>query len=507
MSGEKPDVVGDGATDALSPGEADPASGVEVRVRGLLSELSAEELAPLLDRAPMSEEGVADAVAAMVADVRRRGDAVLREMAERFDGVALEEIEVPRHACDNALASLEPGIRNALERAADNIRRFHEAQLPDDVTVEVEPGVRITRTWAPLRRVGVYAPGGTAAYPSSVLMGVVPARAAGVEHVVVCSPPGPSGRPPAAVLAACAIAGADRVFALGGAGAVAALAYGTETVPAVDAIVGPGNRWVTEAKRQVAGELVIDSPAGPSEVLVLVDESTDPRLAAHEILAQAEHDPDASCVLVSTSERVAAETESALAELLADAPRGGIAREALAKEGGILLADDIEEALDFTDRYAPEHLSLMTENAASLVRRLRHAGTILVGPWASVAFGDYMTGANHVLPTAGRARSFSGLSTAHFVRSFTIQEIDEGGARALADGVAVLADAEGLPAHAAAARARGSAQEDGEAGGGNEDGGPGGYGGARSDDQSLDIGGGAGSNGAPADDGRTGGST
>jgi len=449
-SGRNRQEAGDG--EGRGPGS----EGVDVRVRGHLSKMSPESLAPLLEREPMSGAGVQESVAELIRDVRARGDEALREMAARFDGVRLEAIEVPRSAWDEALASLDAGVRRALERAADNILRFHRAQIPDDVTLEVEPGVRITRTWAPLARVGVYAPGGTAAYPSSVLMGVVPAKAAGVEEVVVCSPPGPTGRPPAEVLAACAIGGADRVFPLGGAGAVAALAYGTETVPVVDAIVGPGNRWVTEAKRQVAGNLLIDSPAGPSEVLVLTDGSADPVLAAHEILAQAEHDPDASCVLLSTSERVAKETEEALARLLADAPRADIARSALAAEGGILLADSVDEALDFTDRYAPEHLSIMTVEAPAHARRLRHAGTTFVGPWASVAFGDYITGANHVLPTAGRARSFSGLSTNHFIRSFTIQEITEEGARALSADVATLADAEGLPAHAAAARARGA---------------------------------------------------
>ncbi|MDX1493759.1 MAG: histidinol dehydrogenase, partial [Longimicrobiales bacterium] len=419
--------------------------------------LSDEELAPLLRREPMAGEGVVERVAGIIADVRGRGDDALLEMARRFDGVELNAVEVPRESWDDAVGSLDPSVRKALERAADNIRRFHTAQLPDDVTLEVEPGVVITRTWAPLARVGVYAPGGTAAYPSSVLMGVVPARAAGVDEVVVCSPPGPSGQPPSAVLAACAIAGADRLFALGGAGAVAAMAYGTATVPVVDAIVGPGNRWVTEAKRQVAGNLVIDSPAGPSEVLVLVDDTADPLLAAHEILAQAEHDPDASCVLVSTSPETARATEEALATLLRNAPRKEIALQALSAEGGILVADSMADARAFTDRYAPEHLSIMARDAAELARRLRHAGTTFVGPWASVAFGDYITGANHVLPTAGRARSFSGLSTAHFVRSFTIQEITRQGATSLADDVATLADAEGLPGHAAAARARSEA--------------------------------------------------
>lgn len=437
---------------------------LDLRATGRIGDLDADELAALLDRQPMDDPGVGDAVAALMADVRIRGDEALLEMASRFDGATLEAVEIPRADWDRALAGLDTRVRAALERAASNIRRFHEAQMPSDVTIEVEPGVRITRTWVALERVGVYAPGGTAAYPSSVLMGVVPARAAGVDEVVVCSPPGPSGAPPAEVLAACAIAGADRVFAIGGAGAVAAMAFGTESVPAVDAIVGPGNRWVTEAKRQVAGSLVIDSPAGPSEVLVLTDDTADPVLVAHEMLAQAEHDPDAACVVVTTSARVAGETTAELAILLETAPRAEIARRAFSDAGAVLLADSIDEALDFTDRFAAEHLSIMTADAASHARALRNAGTTFVGPSASVAFGDYLTGANHVLPTAGRARSFSGLAVHHYLRSFTIQEIDEVGAASMANDVALLADAEGLPAHAAAARARASSSPGGDEG-------------------------------------------
>ena len=430
---------------------------LELRAVGRLADLDEESRAALIDRQPMDDPGLGDSVAQLMADVRTHGDEALIEMAARFDGAQLGAVEVPRARWDEALGSLRPEIRKALERAAANIRRFHEAQRPDDVTVEVETGVRITRSWVALERVGVYAPGGTAAYPSSVLMGVVPARAAGVDEVIVCSPPGVGGEPPAAVLAACAIAGADRVFAIGGAGAVAAMAYGTQSVPAVDAIVGPGNRWVTEAKRQVAGTLMIDSPAGPSEVLVLADDTADPTLVAHEMLAQAEHDPDAACVVVTTSERVARETTTKLAELLAAAPRAEIARRALSSAGAVLVADSIEEALLFTDAFAAEHLSIMTVDASTQARALRNAGTTFVGGAASVAFGDYMTGANHVLPTAGRARSFSGLAVHHYLRSFTIQEIDAEGAASMADDVALLAEAEGLPAHAAAARARAGA--------------------------------------------------
>jgi histidinol dehydrogenase len=429
-------------------------SAVKLFARGSLSELDDATVARLLDRAPTDDPQLAASVATILSDVRSRGDLALLEMAERFDGVLLDALEIPREAWSTAVAELDPEVRSALERAATNIRRFHEAQIPAEVTLDVEPGIRITRAWTPLARVGVYAPGGRAAYPSSVLMGVVPAKAAGVAEVIVCSPPGPNGRPPKEVLAACAIAGADRLFALGGAGAVAALAYGTESVPQVDAIVGPGNRWVNEAKRQVAGELVIDSPAGPSEVLVLADADSDPRLAALEMMAQAEHDPDAACVLVTTSTTLAQSVEVTLATELAIAPRADICAQAFAASGAILIADGIDAAIDFVNRYAAEHLSVMTTDAAADARRVTTAGTTFVGAAASVAFGDYMTGANHVLPTAGRARSFSGLSTLNFLRSYTIQEIDAAGAAAMADDVVALATAEGLAAHAAAASAR-----------------------------------------------------
>jgi histidinol dehydrogenase len=432
-------------------------SAVELLASGRLGDLDAETVERLLDRAPRDDAELALSVAKLIAEVRARGDVALLEMAERFDGVRLSGLEVPREAWDAAAATLAAPVRAALQRAADNIRRFHAAQLPADVSLEVEPGVRVTRTWTPLQRVGVYAPGGRAAYPSSVLMGVVPARAAGVAEVVVCSPPGPGGTPPAEVLDACAIGGADRLFAIGGAGAVAALTYGTESVPATDAVVGPGNRWVTEAKRQVAGEVMIDSPAGPSEVLVLADAGADARAIAREVLAQAEHDPDAACVVVTTNAAIASMVEAALAELLVAAPRAAICRQALAAAGAVLVVDSMAEALDFVGRYAPEHLSVMTRDAAADARTVRTAGTTFVGAAASVAFGDYMTGANHVLPTAGRARSFSGLSTSHYLRSYTVQEIDASGAASLAADVAVLAEAEGLPAHAAAARAAGAA--------------------------------------------------
>lgn len=421
---------------------------------GRLADLSPEARAHLLERSPADASDIAARVTEIMTDVRLRGDEALVDMARRYDNVDLADVEIPAERWDAALANLDPVLRRALKRATDNIRRFHAAQLPEDVVLEVEPGVRVTRRWVPLRSVGIYAPGGLAAYPSSVLMGVVPARAAGVDEVVVCSPPAPSGSPPDAVMAACALAGADRLFAIGGAGAVAAMAWGTASVPAVDAIVGPGNRWVTEAKRQVAGEMVIDAPAGPSEVVVLADGNAKPELAATEILAQAEHDPDAACIVITTSSSTAEAIREALAVRLQWAPRRLVAAQALTRWGALLVSDTLDEAVSFIQAYAPEHLSIMTSDAEGVASRFTTAGTTFIGPWASVAFGDYLTGANHVLPTGGRARTFSGLSLHHFLRSFTVQEITEEGAASMAEDVAVLADAERLPAHGAAALAR-----------------------------------------------------
>jgi histidinol dehydrogenase len=431
---------------------------VTVAVRGSVGALDAGALALLLGRRPADDARVRAEVARIVEDVRRHGDTALREMASAFDHVELVALEVPRERWDAALAEIQPELRGALVRAARNIDRFHRAQVPGELTVLTEPGVRLTRRFAPLGRAGVYAPGGSAAYPSSVLMGVVPARAAGVEEVVVCSPPGPSGEPPAAVLAAAALGGATRLFALGGAGAVAAMAFGTGSVPRCDAVVGPGNRWVVEAKRQLAGEIVIDAPAGPSEVLVVADLSADPARAAAELIAQAEHDPDAAVALVTPSETLLREVEEALEAQLAVAPRRGVAEAALARRGALLLARDLGEALAFAERYAPEHLALHTRSALRDAGRIRSAGTIFVGTSSSVAFGDYLTGANHVLPTAGAARSWPMLSALTFLRAYTVQEVTEEAADALASATETLALAEGLPAHAAAARLRAPAR-------------------------------------------------
>jgi len=434
---------------------------LKIAVEKRVGALTPGEEAILLERRPEGESALREAVRRILERVREEGDSALLEMALDFDRVELDAIEIPQERWSAALATLDPEVRRALERAAANISAFHLAQIPPEVVLEVEPGVLLGRRAVPLAAVGVYAPGGRAAYPSSVLMGVVPARAAGVTEIVVCSPPGPSGEPPAEVLAACAIGGATRLFALGGAGAIGAMAYGTASVPQVDAIVGPGNQWVTEAKRQVAGELRIDSPAGPSEVLIVADETANPQRIAAELLAQAEHDPEASVAVVTWSEPLLARVRQALESQVATAPRREIIEQALATRGALLLSSGRREALAFAERYAAEHLALFTTDPRGDLESQSTAGTVFLGDASSVAFGDYLTGANHVLPTTGRARAFSGLSVLEFLRFFTWQELTPEGAQSMAQDVVRLATSEGLPAHAAAAELRGggAAQE------------------------------------------------
>ena len=425
-----------------------------LRLVGATGTLSDDDRRALFDRTSSSDDAIRARTASIVARVRRDGDDALRALAQELDGVRLESLEVPRASWSAALDSLAPELRRALERSATNIRTVHSAFRPIAQETESESGVIVGRRPDPLGRVGVYAPGGRAAYPSSVLMGTVPARVAGVGEIVLCSPPSrETGAPSDVVLAAAALGEADRVFALGGAGAIAAMAYGTTTVPRVDRIVGPGNAYVAEAKLQVSSAVAIDSPAGPSELLVLCDESADSALVAREMLAQAEHDPLAAVVAVTTSERSARAIVAALGAQLPSQPRADIIRAALAAQGAVLWAETLPEAIALANDYAAEHLLLVVERLDECLAALRNAGTIFVGPTASVAFGDYMTGANHVLPTGGLARSYSGLSTLDFVRWTTYQRVSRDAASRMAEDVGIFADAERLPGHAGAARA------------------------------------------------------
>jgi histidinol dehydrogenase len=426
---------------------------LKIAFLGRIDELGAEERRRLFDRATSSDDRIRSRVAGIVSDVRQRGDAALRALALEFDGVRLESLEVPRAAWQRALDTIDPALRQAMERSAANIDRAHRAFLPSAQETETEAGVVVGRRPDPLARIGVYAPGGRAAYPSSVLMGAVPARVAGVGEVVLCSPPSASGMPSDVVLAAAALASVDHVFALGGAGAIAAMAFGTESVPRVDRVVGPGNAYVAEAKLQVSGAVAIDSPAGPSELLVLADASSDPVLVARELVAQAEHDPDASAVAVAIGDGVAEAIEAALGIAAPNAPRARIVVEALARHGGVLSCDSIDEAVALANEFAAEHVLLAVENPERVLSKLRGAGTVFVGPTSSVAFGDYMTGANHVLPTGGLARCYSGLSVLDYFRWTTYQRVSPAAAARLSRDVATFALAEGLPGHAEAARA------------------------------------------------------
>ena len=431
-----------------------PASSDIVRWRGRCGELSAADRRALFDRSLSADDAIRQRTAEIVRRVRAGGDDALRTMANEFDGVSLGSLEVPRATWQRALDVLDPNLRRSMERSAANIARVHQSFAPVTQEVESEAGIVIGRRPDPLARVGVYAPGGRAAYPSSVLMGAVPARVAGVGEIILCSPPDrTTARPADVVLAAAALAGVDRVFALGGAGAIAAMAFGTASVPRVDRIVGPGNAYVAEAKLQVAHAVAIDSPAGPSELLVLCDGSADATLVAREMLAQAEHDPLAAVVAIVTDERLADCILGELAQQLPAQPRAAIAGAALAGQGAVLVAHDLDEAIAVANTYAAEHLLLLLADPDPALARLRGAGTIFVGASSSVAFGDYMTGANHVLPTGGLARSYSGLSTLDFVRWTTYQRVTSAAAARLADDVGMFADAEGLPGHAAAARA------------------------------------------------------
>lgn len=426
--------------------------GVRFRFTGSLNTLSEDDRRSLFNRSAITDSGVKQAVSSIIDRVRRNGDATLVELAREYDGVELASLEVPQDVVRKSLQRISNDLESALLRSARNIERVHAAWLPEATTVEVEPGITITRRLDALARVGVYAPGGKAAYASSVLMTAIPARVAGVSETILCSPPSSTGLPSDQVLAAAAIAGVDRVFAIGGAGAIAAMAIGTQTVPRVDRIVGPGNAYVAEAKIQLTSEVGIDSPAGPSELLVIADDSADSAVIAREVCAQAEHDARAVVIVIAVGDDVAQQISNAIDVAIGGQPRADTITEALATAGGVMSVESIGDAVEAANRFAPEHLLIAARDAAGIAESVRSAGSVFIGQTSSVAFGDYITGANHVLPTGGLARCYSGLSTLDFLRWTTLQTITRPAAQDLAADTAAFAEAEGLPAHASAAR-------------------------------------------------------
>ncbi len=415
-----------------------------------IAELSTAERRAFFDR-DAGVESAREDVREILPRVREEGDVALREFSKEFDGVEVANVDVTAEA-ERAVDDVDDDTLTAIRDAIENVRAFHERQLPADWREEFE-GRELGRRFRPIDRVGVYVPGGTAAYPSSAIMGVVPAKVAGVDHVAVATPPAEEINP--VTLAAIHEAGADAVYSVGGAQAIGALAYGTETVKAVQKVVGPGNPWVTAAKAEVRGEVEIDFLAGPSEVLVLADDTADPEFVAADLLAQAEHDPEASVVAVTDNEALAEAVIDEIDRQADGREREEIIREALDNDAsGVLVARSMPEAVLFAEEYAAEHLSVQADDDEALLDRIDNAGSVFLGGYAPVAAGDYATGTNHVLPTGGGAKVHGGLSVDEFLRSSTVQRLDRDALDALAPTVTTLADAEGLEAHAESVRVR-----------------------------------------------------
>lgn len=411
-------------------------------------------IASLLARVSEADAATDAEVAAILRAVRERGDAALLEYTRRFDGaVDASALEVPPDRIAAAARLIDPGVLAALRSAAQRIRAFHERQVQESWTFDDGAGSELGQRTTPLDRVGVYVPGGRAAYPSTVLMNAIPARIAGVGQIIM-TVPAPNGELNPVVLAAASIAGVDRVFRIGGAQAIAALAFGTESIPPVDKIVGPGNRWVAAAKRQVFGIVGIDMIAGPSEVVVISDGSTDPEWVAADLLAQAEHDEDARAILICTSAGYLDQVQGAMERLLPRLSRAPIIQSALARNGAFILVGDLAAAAAVANRFAPEHLGLSVAEPEALLDSIRHAGAIFVGCFATEVLGDYCAGPNHVLPTGRAARFASPLGVYDFRKRSSIVRCSREGAANLAQTASVLAEAEGLTAHAEAAALR-----------------------------------------------------
>jgi histidinol dehydrogenase len=415
------------------------------------------ELAQLLPRAATDIDSVLAVVRPICEDVRLRGAEAVREITARLDGVDVPDIAVPQSALDEALATIDPAVRAALEEAITRVRKVHADQRRTDVTTDVVRGGRVTERWVPVRRVGLYVPGGLAPLLSSVVMNVVPAQLAGVASIAVASPPQREhgGLPDPGVLAACALLGVTEVYAVGGAQAIAVFGYGAGSCAPVDMVTGPGNVYTTAAKRLLRGLIGIDSEAGPTEVAVLADDTAEPAHVAADLISQAEHDPLAGAVLVTTSE--------ALADAVLDLVPGQVAATKHSDriltalggtQSGVVLVDDLDAGLAVVDAYAAEHLEIQTRDAREVAMRVRNAGAVFVGPWAPVSLGDYCAGSNHVLPTGGCARHSSGLSVQSFLRGIHVVEYDEQALAEVAGHIDALANAEDLPAHAAAVRVR-----------------------------------------------------
>lgn len=411
-------------------------------------------IAQLKERSGEVDKKVTIAVTEILENVKLNGDKAVKEYTIKFDGKAPEKAEISKEEIEESIKECDPFFIKALEDAAENIRDFHARQLQQSWLTPKENGVIMGQRIRGLERVGIYVPGGTAAYPSSVLMNAIPAKIAGVKEIIMVTPPAKNGKPNPDILAAAKIAGVDRVFLIGGAQAVAALAYGTETVPKVDKIVGPGNIFVATAKKLLYGTVDIDMVAGPSEILIVADESANPKFLAADLMSQAEHDVLASSILITTSEKIGEETKKELARQCATLSRKEIIEKSLKDFGAIIVCDSMDKAVDFANRLAPEHLEMCVENPLDYIGRMDNAGSVFLGNYSPEPLGDYFAGPNHVLPTSGTARFFSPLSVDSFIKKSSFIYYTEDALRNCKDKVIKLADTEGLTAHANSIKVR-----------------------------------------------------
>ena len=418
---------------------------------------TASELRHALPRGGTDVDSVIPTVAPVVQDIRERGAAAALEYGKKFDGVVPETVRVPAEKFSQALETLEPAVIDALKESIRRVRAFHSTQVPEDHSVEIAPGGVVSERWVPVERVGLYVPGGKAVYPSSVIMNVVPAQEAGVQSLVIASPPQEDPWPHPTILAACSLLGVDEVWAVGGAQAVALLAHGDkdEQLEPVDMITGPGNIFVTAAKRLVRGVVGIDSEAGPTEIAIIADDSADAVEVAYDLISQAEHDPMAASVLITTSEAFADAVDQEVSERYSVTLNADRVKEALeGQQSGIVVVDTMEAAIAAANAYAAEHLEIHTEDAEGVAAKITNAGAIFIGRYSPVPLGDYSAGSNHVLPTSGSARHSSGLSTHTFLKSIHVVNYSKSALQEISETVQTLAKAERLPAHGEAIAAR-----------------------------------------------------
>jgi histidinol dehydrogenase len=421
-----------------------------------VQEFKEQMLNQVLNRGKSDISSIESSVRKIISDVKEQGDKALLQYTEKFDKVRLSvsKLRVDEKEIKEAYKKLEKSQITALQRAADNISSFHKKQLRAKWTMQIADGITVGQVTRPLASVGVYVPGGKAAYPSSVLMCAIPAKVAGVKKLIICSPPGKGGDVNPALLVAADVAGVSEVYRVGGAQAIAAMAYGTGTVPKVDKIVGPGNAFVTAAKLEVNKDVAIDVPAGPSEVLIIADETGNASFIASDLLAQAEHDPQAWAILFTSSKKLASAVKEEVYRQMKSLSRTAIINSSIQERGLIVTVNNIEEAIDYTNMIAPEHLQIQTKNPTEVLSKIQNAGAIFLGSYSPVAFGDYSSGLNHVLPTAAYAKIYSGLSSLDFVKTMNFLQCSKEGYRKLKETTVTLAEMEGFDAHAKAVTIR-----------------------------------------------------